>query len=71
MEGSMSGRIHACMNEYVGKWVNGCVWLKDKFPTGFYKQTSHFQMSYGNTADVIVSIKKAQYSFYGTPHNGE
>lgn len=33
------------------------------------KQVAHFQMSYVNTADGVVSIKKIQYSVYRVPHD--
>jgi hypothetical protein len=51
----MHARMHEWICENVGKRV--CM-VKRQISYRLFKQTSHFQMSYINTGDAVVSIKK-------------
>ena len=71
--GSADVCMYTHMNGYVEKpYQNQLVtyrWLEDKISYRIIKQVAHFQMSYVNTADGVVSIKKIQYSVYRVPHD--
>lgn len=55
--------MYTHMNGYVEKQQ----WIQISYR--IIKQVAHFQMSYVNTADGVVSIKKIQYSVYRVPHD--
>lgn len=55
--GSVDICMHTHMNGYVGKqqWIQV---IRRQISYRINKQTAHFQMSYVNTTDGVVSIKK-------------
>lgn len=67
--GSADTCMHTLMNGYVGKqqWIQV---IRRQISYRINKQTAHLQMSYVNTTDGVVSIKKKiQYSVYRVPHD--
>lgn len=67
--GSADVYMYTHVNGYVGKrqWMQV---IRRQISYRMIKQRAHFQMSYVNTAEGVVSIKKKiQYSVYRVPHD--
>lgn len=66
------GSTDVCMYTHMNGYMEKRQWIqviKRQISYEIIKQIAHFQMSYVNTADGVVSIKKIQYPVYRVPHD--